>query len=72
VPTWPPTWFPAPYKVRAEAKGFRTVERVNILLEVAKDVVVDFDCSPREVRRDDHRDEDVPLLDTTSATLGDP
>jgi hypothetical protein len=27
---------PGVYKVRAEAKGFKTVERVNILLEVAR------------------------------------
>jgi len=65
-----PNLVPGTYKVRAEAKGFRTVERVNILLEVAKDVVVDFRLQPGEVRETIIVTEDVPLLDTTSATLG--
>jgi hypothetical protein len=58
------------YKVRAEAKGFKTVERVNILLEVARDAVVDFQLQPGEVRETVVVTEEVPLLDTTSATLG--
>ena len=58
------------YKVRAEAKGFKAVERINILLEVAKDVVVDVQLQPGEVRETVVVSEEVPLLDTTSSTLG--
>jgi hypothetical protein len=58
------------YKVRAEAKGFKAVERINILLEVAKDVVVDVQLQPGEVRETIVVSEEVPLLDTTSSTLG--
>ena len=58
------------YKVRAEAKGFKSVERINILLEVAKDVVVDLQLQPGEVKETVVVTEEVPLLDTTSSTLG--
>src|ERR1700742_749317 len=37
-----PNLVPGTYKVRAEAKGFKTVERPNIPLEVAKDVLIDL------------------------------
>ena len=65
-----PELLPGSYKVRAEAKGFRSVERINITLEIAKDVVVDFQLQPGEVKETVVVSEDVPLLDTTSATLG--
>jgi hypothetical protein len=61
---------PGSYKVRAEAKGFRSVERINITLEVAKDIVVDFQLQPGEVKETVVVSEEIPLLDTTSATLG--
>lgn len=65
-----PELLPGSYKVRAEAKGFRSVERINISLEIAKDVVVDFQLQPGEVKETVVVSEEVPLLDTTSATLG--
>src|SRR5208283_5529906 len=36
-----PNLSPGTYKVRVEAKGFKTVERVNVPVEVAKDVSID-------------------------------
>jgi len=65
-----PDLVPGTYKVHAEAKGFRTVERINILLEVAKDVAVDFSLQPGEVKETVVVSEEVPLLDTTSSALG--
>jgi hypothetical protein len=65
-----PNLAPSTYKVHTEAKGFRTVERVNIVLEVAKDVAVDFQLQPGDVRQTVIVSEEVPLLDTTSSTLG--
>ena len=65
-----PELLPGTYKVRAEAKGFKSVERINITLEIAKDVVVDFQLQPGEVKETVVVSEEVPLLDTTSATLG--
>jgi hypothetical protein len=58
------------YKVHAEAKGFKTVERINIVLEVAKDVVVDLQLPAGEVKETVVVTEEVPLLDTASSTLG--
>src|SRR5258708_15227467 len=36
-----PTLVPSTYKIRAEAKGFKSVERSNILLEVGTEIRVD-------------------------------
>ena len=58
------------YKVRAEAKGFKSLERINIVLEVAKDALVDLQLQPGEVKETVVVTEEVPLLDTTSSTLG--
>jgi hypothetical protein len=61
---------PGVYTVRVEAKGFKTVERPNIQLEVAKDVNVDVSLEPGEVTQTVTVTEQVPLLDTTSSALG--
>src|ERR1700747_2385465 len=37
-----PHLVPGVYTVRAEAKGFKTMERVNVQVEVARDVVIDL------------------------------
>ena len=37
---------PGIYKIRAEAKGFKTVERINIGVEVAQDGRVDVALPP--------------------------
>ncbi len=65
-----PNLVPSTYKVHADAKGFRAVDRINVLLEVAKDVVVDFSLQPGEVKETVVVSEEVPLLDTTSSALG--
>jgi len=61
---------PGLYKVRAEAQGFKTVERVNIVVEVAEDLRVDILLPPGEVSETVVVSGDVPLVNTTSATLG--
>ena len=61
---------PGTYKLRAEAKGFKTVERQNILLEVAQDVRIDFSLPAGDATQTITVTEEVPLLNTTSATLG--
>src|SRR5712692_7863139 len=65
-----PDLAPGTYKVRAEAKGFKSVERVNIELEVAKDVRIDLALQPGQVSEVVVVTEEVPLLNTTSSTLG--
>ncbi len=58
------------YKVRAEAKGFKSVERTDIQLEVAKDARIDLTLQPGQVSETVIVSGEVPLLDTTSSTLG--
>src|SRR4029077_4044501 len=43
-----PTLIPGTYTVRVEVKGFRTIERQNIMLEVGKEVRVDLTVQPGE------------------------
>ncbi|HEY6302336.1 MAG TPA: carboxypeptidase regulatory-like domain-containing protein [Terriglobales bacterium] len=61
---------PGAYKVRAEAKGFKTVERVNIVVEVAQDVRVDISLPTGQVSETVIVSAEVPLVNSTSATLG--
>ncbi|MGO9083697.1 MAG: carboxypeptidase regulatory-like domain-containing protein [Candidatus Sulfotelmatobacter sp.] len=61
---------PGSYKVHVEAKGFKAVERPNVGIEVATDVRVDFALQPGQVSETVTISEEVPLVNTTSATLG--
>ena len=61
---------PGAYKVRAEAKGFKTVERVNIAVEVAQDVRVDIALPPGQVSETVVVTSEVALVNSTSSTLG--
>ncbi|MGD0790990.1 MAG: TonB-dependent receptor [Terriglobales bacterium] len=61
---------PGVYKVRAEAKGFKTVDRVNIVVEVAQDVRVDISLPTGQISETVVVTEEVPLVNTTSSTLG--
>lgn len=61
---------PGSYRVHVEARGFKTTERPNIPVEVATDVRVDFSLQPGQVSETVVVEEDVPLVNTTSATLG--
>jgi hypothetical protein len=61
---------PGTYTVRAEVKGFKVFERKNILLEVGKDVRVDAVLQPGSATETITITEEVPMVDTTSTTLG--
>jgi len=61
---------PGTYKIRVEAKGFKSEERPNVAIEVATDVRADFTLQPGNVSEIVTVTEDVPLINTTSATLG--
>jgi hypothetical protein len=65
-----PNLTPGPYIVRAEAKGFKAVERQNIVLEVSQDLRVDLQLQPGEMTQTVTVTEALPLVDTTSAELG--
>jgi hypothetical protein len=61
---------PGTYKIRVESKGFKAVERPNVIIEVATDVRADFTLQPGNISEIVTVNEDVPLVNTTSATLG--
>jgi hypothetical protein len=61
---------PGTYKIRVESKGFKTAERPNVVIEVATDVRADFSLQPGQVSETVVVQEEVPLLNTTSSTLG--
>ena len=54
---------PGVYKVRAEAKGFKTVERVNIVIEVAQDLRVDLTLPAGQVSETVVVTDEVPLVE---------
>src|SRR5450755_2002879 len=61
---------PGTYKIHVEAKGFKSSERPNVPVEVATDVRADFALQPGQVSQMVIVEEDVPLVNTTSSTLG--
>jgi hypothetical protein len=65
-----PDLIPGTYKIRVEAKGFKSVERNGVTIEVATDVRADFTLQPGNVSEVVTVVEETPLINTTSATLG--
>jgi hypothetical protein len=61
---------PGVYTVDAEAKGFKKVERPNITLEVAQDLRVDISLPTGQISETIVVTDEVPLVNSTSATLG--
>jgi hypothetical protein len=61
---------PGTYTLRVEFKGFKVFERKNILLEVGKDVRIDPVLHPGSTTETITITEEVPMVDTTSTTLG--
>jgi hypothetical protein len=65
-----PNLLPSNYTIRAEVKGFRTVERSGILLEVNQDLRVDLSLQPGQETETVIVTETLPLVDATNAELG--
>jgi hypothetical protein len=61
---------PGTYKIHAEARGFKAAERPSVQVEVATDVRADFALQPGQINEVVTITEEVPLVNTTSATLG--
>ena len=61
---------PGTYKIHVEVKGFKTVERPGVQIEVATDVRADFSLQPGQVNEVLTISVEVPLVNTTSSTLG--
>jgi hypothetical protein len=65
-----PTLIPGAYTVRAEAKGFKKIERQNVVLEVGHEVRIDLTLQPGDQAQTITVTEEIPLVETTNATLG--
>jgi hypothetical protein len=61
---------PGTYKIHVEAKGFKAAERPSVQIEVATDVRADFSLQPGQVTEVMTISEEIPLVNTTSSTLG--
>jgi hypothetical protein len=65
-----PNLLPSTYEVRTTFAGFQTWVRENIRLEVGQDLTIDVVLLPGAQTETVTITEDVPLVNTTSATLG--
>jgi hypothetical protein len=61
---------PGTYLVHAEAKGFKTTEHKDVIVEVGRDTRIDVTLEIGATTQTVTVTEAVPLVDTTSATLG--
>ena len=65
-----PNLTPGTYTVRVEAKGFKRLDRENVVLEVGKEVRVDLTPQPGEQAQTVTVTEAIPLVDSATSTLG--
>ena len=65
-----PNLLPGNYKVRAEAKGFKTFERSGVVLQINGEIRVDLSMQTGDVSQTITVNESVPLVETTNAELG--
>src|SRR5580692_8504455 len=65
-----PGLLPSNYTVRAEATGFKTIERVGIQLEANQELRVDLLLQPGQQTQTITVTEALPMVDTTNAELG--
>jgi len=65
-----PNLIPGTYTIRAEFAGFRAFQRENVRLEVAQEINVDIVLQPGQQNETITVIAEVPLVNTTSATLG--
>jgi hypothetical protein len=65
-----PNLIPGMYTLRAEAPGFQTLERANVLLEVGQTLRVDLTLQPGAQAETISVTAEAPAIDTSDATLG--
>jgi hypothetical protein len=70
VSTTAPNLTPGTYTVRAEAKGFKKLERQNVVIQVGQEIRVDLTVQPGQQEQTVTVTESIPLVETTNATLG--
>src|SRR6266571_2971553 len=65
-----PNLIPGTYTVRAELPGFKRLDRENVVVEVGSEIRVDVTIEPGQQGETVTVSEAIPLVDTTSGTLG--
>src|ERR1700732_5403429 len=65
-----PSLLPGTYAVRAEAKGFKTVEHSGLLLEVGQNLRIDLTLQTGDQTQTITVTGEPPMVETTNATLG--
>ena len=65
-----PSLPPGTYRVGAELTGFKTVERPNIVLEVGRELKVDFTHEPGAISEKVTVTDEAPMVETANAVLG--
>ena len=62
-----PSLTPGAYTVRAEAKGFQTTERQNVVVGVGQELRIDLTLQPGEQTQTVTVTEELPMVNTTSS-----
>src|SRR6267143_1927793 len=65
-----PALNPGKYTVRVEFPGFKTLDRENVVVEVGQEIRADLTIEPGQQSETVTVNEAIPLVDTTSGTLG--
>jgi hypothetical protein len=65
-----PNLDPGTYTITVTNSGFKRFERTNVQVEVATDVRIDIVLQPGDATQTVVVNEEIPLLNTTSSTLG--
>ena len=65
-----PNLIPGTYTVRAELPGFKRLDRENVVVEVGSEIRVDVTIEPGQQGETVTVSEAIPLVDTTTGTLG--
>jgi hypothetical protein len=65
-----PDLAPGSYAVHVEFKGFKTIERQNLVLEVGQELRVDLTLQPGDQTQTVVVTETLPLMDTSNTELG--
>src|SRR5437667_2433922 len=65
-----PSLIPGTYTVRVEFPGFKTLARENVVVSVGSEIRVDLSIEPGPQSETVTVNEAIPLVDTTSGTLG--
>src|SRR5438094_312784 len=65
-----PSLLPGTYLIRAELTGFKSIERPNVVLEVGRELKIDFSLEPGAISEKVTVTDEVPMIESGDAVLG--